>query len=153
MITFSTEPWDLIKLEILPLWQEHHAAIADPDDAGYVPLDPDWAKYQATADRGALHITAARDRGALVGYAFAFIETGLHYKSTLFGHFDLYWMAPGARGHWVGIRLFKEVERAMKARGVQKMTNARKIWHDTGPIFRRLDWRDVEVRSTKWIGV
>lgn len=152
MITFATEPWSLIRNEVMPLWIEHHKEIADPADIGYVPLDPDWGRYQNMADRGSLHITAARASGVLVGYAFIVVETGLHYKSTLFGHWDIYWLSPSSRGHWVGVRLFAEVERAMKARGVVKMTNARKLWHDVGPIFRRLGWTDTEVHATKWIG-
>lgn len=154
MITFATEPWDQIKNEILPLWKEHHADVADPEDDGRIPLDPDWAKYQRLADIGSLHITAARDSGRLVGYAFVVVETGLHYRTLLFGHWDLYWISPSARksNFWTGVKLFREVEKAMRARGVMKMTNRRKFWRDVGPIFRRLGWTDTEIHSTKWIG-
>lgn len=152
MITFATESWTDIKREIMPLFQEHYANIADPLDKDRIPLDPDWEEYQRSADLGILHITAARESGKLVGYAVAFVKRGLHYKSTLFGNWDLYWIDPKARGHWVGVRLFREVERALKARGVVKMTNARKIWQDNEPIFRRLKWRDYEIASSKWIG-
>lgn len=153
MITFATEPWDSVKTEVLQLWIVHHAEIADRDDADSIKLDPDWEKYQAAANRGALHITAARERGILIGYAFVFCETGLHYKSTLFGHFDLYYVRPQNRGHWRGVRLFRETERALRARGCMKMTAGRKIWHDAAPIFRRLGWKDTEILSTKWIGI
>lgn len=152
MITFATEPWDAIKHEILPLARQHWAEVSDPDDAKRMPLDPDWDEYQAAADRGMLHITAARERGELVGYAFVFIKRGLHYRNTLFGHFDLYWIAAAARGPMIGVRLFREVERVLKTRGVQKMTNRRKLWLDTGPIFRRCGWKDDEIGSSKWIG-
>jgi hypothetical protein len=40
----------------------------------------------------------------------------------------------------------------MVARGVQKMTSRRKLWLDTGSIFRRCGWKDDEVGSSKWIG-
>jgi len=152
LITYSTEPWDEIKLEILPLWQSHWAEISDPEDADYIPLDPDWDEYQASADCGILHITAARSSGALVGYAFVFVKRGLHYKSTLLAHFDLYWVEPAMRGPWVGVRLFQEVERAMRARGVMKMTNRCKTWCDVSPIFARLGWKQDEAGFSKFIG-
>ena len=152
-MTFATEPWNAIKREILPLWREHWLEVSDPDDRERMPLDPDWDKYQALADLGMLHITTVRDRGQLVGYAFVVIERGLHYRTVLFGHFDLYWIDPTARGQlWLGVRLFHEVERVMRERGVKKMTNRRKLWLDTGPIFRRCGWRDDEIGSSKWIG-
>lgn len=152
MIVFCTEPWTSIRREIMPLWIVHHKEIADQADVGYITLDPDWTKYSALADRGSLHITAARKSGVLVGYIFAVVETGLHYRSTLFAHIDLYWIDPERRGDWAGVRMFREFERAMRARGVVKLTGGRKLWMDTGPIFRRLGWKDDEVRSSKWIG-
>lgn len=152
MLTFATESFHDVRDEIAPLWARHYAAISDSLDAARIPLNPDLKLYQSEADAGHLHITAARQTGKLIGYAFVFCKTGLHYKSTLFGHWDLYWIDPACRGHFVGVRLFNEVERAMKARGVKKMTNTRKLWHDTGPIFRRLGWHDCEILATKWIG-
>lgn len=152
MITFATEPWSQIRQEIYPLWVEHHAAIADPEDKDRVELSPDWDRYDREAAAGTLHITAAREAGRLVGYVFVFVQPGLHYSTTLFGHWDLYWVSPGSRGHWVGVRLFEAVKKALKARGVVEMTNRRKIWHDTGPIFRRTGWHDTEIASTIWIG-
>jgi len=152
-VTFATEPWNAIRREILPLWQAHWWEVSDPDDYERMPLDPDWDEYQASADRGILHITAARERGELVGYAFVFVKRGLHYRTILFGHWDLYWIGKGARGQsWLGVRLFREVERAMIARGVQKMTSRRKLWLDTGSVFRRCGWADDEIGSSKWIG-
>jgi GNAT superfamily N-acetyltransferase len=152
VITFSTEPWNEIKHEILPLWHAHWLEVADPLDRERIPLDPDWDEYQASADRGILHITAARQGGVLVGYAFVFVKRGLHYKSTLMANFDLYWVDPKARGAMVGVRLFREVERAMRSRGVVKMRSARKFWLDTGPVFARCGWVDDEIGSSKWIG-
>lgn len=152
MITFATESWVDIKQEIYPLWIEHHAAIADPDDVGRVELSPNWDRYDRAALSGILHITAGRELGKLVAYAFVFVEPGFHYSTTLFGHWDLYWVSPSSRGHWAGIKLFESVKAAMKARGVVKMTNRRKICHDTGAIFRRTGWKDTEIASTIWIG-
>lgn len=153
MVVFASEPWDAVKHEILPLWQAHWREVSDPDDRDRMPLDPDWDKYQRLADLGMLHITTVRDRGELIGYAFVVIERGLHYRTVLFGHFDLYFISPARRGHsWLGVRLFREVESAMCARGVQKMTNRRKFWLDTSSIFRRCGWKDDEIGSSKWIG-
>ncbi len=153
MITFSTEGWDDIKHEILPLWCAHWWEVSDPDDRERMPLDPSWAKYQALSDLGMLHITVARDCGKIVGYYFSVVEFGMHYQTIMFGHCDIYWIDPAVRGHlWLGVRLFREVESVMRERGVQKMTNRRKLWLDTGSIFRRCGWKDDEIGSSKWIG-
>jgi hypothetical protein len=153
VISFATEPWDAVKREILPLWQAHWLEVSDPDDRERMPLDPDWDKYQTLADFGMLHITTVRSEGALVGYAFVVVERDLNHRTVLFGHYALYWVSPAVRGQlWLGVRLFREVEMAMRARGVQKMTNARKLWLDTGPVFRRCGWKDDEIGSSKWIG-
>jgi GNAT superfamily N-acetyltransferase len=154
VITFATEDWRDIVIPILALWKLHHTEVADPRDVERIPLDPDWEKYQTLADRGCLHVTGVRENGLLVGYAFVVVDTGLHYRTTLFGHWDLYFVLPEARARnrWIGVKLFREVESVMRARGVKKMTNRRKTWLDTGPIFRRLGWRDDEIGSSKWIG-
>lgn len=152
MITFVTEPWDDIRHEILPLWLQHHAVVADPDDFERIPPDPDWAKYQAAADKGCLQILAARDRGELVGYVFMLIDTHLHYRSTLCAFLDLYWISPDKRGHMMGVRMFRAVEAACVARGVKKMFGGTKLWLDARAIFHRCGWKEAELAHTKWIG-
>lgn len=152
MITFAVEPWSDIKHEILPRWQEHHADVADRDDADRIPLDPDWAKYESADERGQLQILAGRERGELVGYVFAFIDTHLHYRTTLCAFTDIYWVRSSHRGHWTGVRMFRAHEAACRARGVVKLFGGHKIWLDVGPIFRRCGWKETERCQTKWIG-
>ena len=152
MITFGLEPWEKVKAEILPLWRLHHADVADPEDVHRIPLDPDWAKYQTAADRGVLQVICGRDQSELVGYVFAFVDTHLHYKSTLCAYVDLYWIRRDKRGHFNGVRMFRAMEKACKARGVKKLFGGTKLWLDASAVFRRCGWKETERLSTKWIG-
>lgn len=150
MISFCTESWSQVRHEIAPLWQRHHDELVQDKDR--VPLAPDLAKYQAQDTAGSLHIVTARRRGALVGYVVAIVETHLHYRRTLCAFFDLYYLLPEHRAGWAGVRLFIEAERALKARGVQKLFSGTKLWQDASPIFERLGWVETERLFTRWIG-
>lgn len=150
MITFETESWDAIRDEIAPLWRLHYEEIASDRDR--IPLAPDYVKYQRYSDCGQLHITVAREGGRMVGYAFALVDTALHYATTLCGFYDLYWLEPERRKGMAGIMLLKETEKALKARGVRKIFTGTKVWKDVGPLFERMGWQETERLFTKWVG-
>ena len=158
MVTFTTEQWDAIKLENHSRsGKRTGSGVSDPDDRERMPLDPDWDEMTKPSPiSGMLHITTVRAKGELVGYAFAVVERGMHYRTVRCSVTStLYFISPEVRGQlWLGVGLFREVEqKSMLARGVKKMTNRRKLWLDTGPIFRRCGWKeDDEVGSSKWIG-
>lgn len=151
MITFAVEPWHLVKAEIRPCWEEHYYEVADATDHERMPLDPDWAKYDQAAADHRLQILVGRQRGRIVAYVFFFVDTHLHYKSTLCAFMDLYWVKPNVRGHWVGVWMFRAFEAECRRRGVKKMFGGTKMWLDVSPIFSRLGWRHVEQNHTKWI--
>lgn len=150
MLTYVVEPWATVRGEIGPLWRRHYAEIAA--DQQRIALDPDFARYSASAANGSLHIVVAREAGQMVGYVFAFVETHLHYRSTLCGFYDIYWLAPEARKGSAGVKLLKEAERTLKARGVKKIFTGTKLWKDVGRIFERHGWNETERLYSKWIG-
>jgi GNAT superfamily N-acetyltransferase len=63
----------------------------------------------------------------------------LHYKSTLHGLVDLYYLLPAYRKGRAGIRLFQEAERALRAWGVVKLQTATKL-HAHLDMSRLLAW-------------
>lgn len=143
----DVEPWTYVRAHIAPLWRRHYAEIADHR----IPLDPDWTWYDAMARADRLHVVTVRLRGVLIGYLFAIVGPHPHYRSTLFAAFDLFWLDPAHRRGWTGVRLFREAERTLRARGVRKLVSHMKLAHDVAPIFARLGWDETERVHTKYL--
>jgi L-amino acid N-acyltransferase YncA len=139
---YAVERWRDLKAEMLPLLQRHWREIALNHEA--VPLDIDHERYDALDEGGALHIVTVRRAGVLIGYHVAIVSTHLHYKSTLHGITDVYYIAPEARHGVTGMRLFQWVEREMKALGVRKLFTATKLHLDQGALFEHLGYQPVE---------
>lgn len=150
MISFKVENWEDVKSEAAPLWPLHW------DEVGQnkikMQLNPDLDKLDALNARGMLHIVIAREDGRLVGYHASIIDTLIHYKNVLAAKGDLYWLAPEYRKGATGIRLLREVEKTLKARGVQVMYDVTKLYLDHGKIFERLGYKPIERNYSKWIG-
>src|ERR1700678_2866284 len=117
-LSFCVETWEEVWGELGPLLLQHWLEVARDRDK--VPLDTDWEAYANLAKLGQLHILGIRHLGQLVGYAAAFVRPHLHYKSTLHGFTDVYWLMPIYRTWTNGVKLFAEFERSLTARGVVK---------------------------------
>lgn len=142
MITFQQEAFSDIRDEIWPLWQLHYDEIAE--DKERVPLDPDWQKYERLDLCGNLLIITARRDDELIGYVFTFIDTHLHYRTTIFGQFDLYYLRPDARGGRTALRMFQAVEQRLAEMGAVKVFGNTKLAHDHSRLFRAMGWREAE---------
>lgn len=142
MISCMTEDWSMCRDEIMAYWPQHWEELAL--DKAAVPLDPDVEAYENHAANGALHCVVVRQDGAVVGYHLTIVSTHLHYKSTLCGFTDIYWLRPDCRQGWTGVNMFKEVMRSLKARGVKKIYSGTKKHMDAGAIFERLGWTEAE---------
>jgi N-acetylglutamate synthase-like GNAT family acetyltransferase len=146
---YRVERWKHLRGEMLPLLVRHWREIAL--NHADVPLEIDEAKYAELDEIGALHIVTARRNGLLIGYHVAIVSGHLHYKSTLHGITDVYWLAPECRHGVTAMRLFQAVERELKAVGVRKLFTATKLHLDQGPLFERLGYRPVERLYAKLI--
>ncbi|RZI60692.1 MAG: GNAT family N-acetyltransferase [Pseudomonas sp.] len=142
MSQYAVERWRDLKAEMLPLLTRHWREIAL--NHADVPLDIDHDQYDALDESGALHILTVRQEGKLIGYHVAIVSGHLHYKSTLHGITDVYWIAPERRHGVTGMRMFQAVERELKAIGVRKLFTATKLHLDQGPLFERLGYKPVE---------
>jgi hypothetical protein len=150
MITYAVEPWSSVQAEMAPLWVKHYEEVALNRDK--MPLDPDFANYDAMEQLGMLHIVVARKEGQIVGYHFTLVRPHLHYVSTLCGMTDIYWIAPENRTGRTPLRLFQFVESTLKARGVKKLFTGTKKSLDAGPLFEFMGWHPAETLYTKYIG-
>lgn len=149
-LTFQVESWyDCVK-EMAQLWPMHWEEVAQTKDK--VPLDVHFEAYELMVQTGELLVLTARHQGVLVGYYWGIIRPHLHYKSTLHGFTDLFFLHKDFRMGMNGLLLIKAYEEAMRARGVKKLFAASKLLHDKTPIFQRLGWTPVETVYSKWIG-
>ena len=142
LITFHTEAWPDALPEIERHWPNHWREVAIHQDE--IPLEPDYDEYARMHRIGALHLTVARNRGAVVGYATAILRRHLHYRSSLTAFFDLYYLRPANRHGMTGVRLLQHVENAMRARGVQRIFTGTKVTLDMSRIFNRLGYTETE---------
>lgn len=150
MITCQTEAWADARAEIVGYWPAHYEEIAR--DKEKIPLAPDFRAYDTFGASGELHVVTVRKDGALVGYHLSLVRPHLHYTTTLCAFVDIYWLRPDCRKGMAGVKLFKEAERSLKARGVKKVFTGTKLALDAGRIFERLGWHETERLFTKYIG-
>lgn len=146
---YAVERWRDLKREMLPLLVRHWREVAL--NHADVPLDIDEARYAQLDEAKALHIVTARRNGLLIGYHVAIVSPHLHYKSTLHGITDVYWIAPECRHGVTAMRMFQAVERELKALGVRKLFTATKLHLDQGPLFERLGYKPTERLYAKLI--
>ena len=149
MIEFEIAPYSVLREEIKPLIIDHWQEIAL--DKETVKLDPDWDEYDRLAEAGQLHLLTARENGVLVGYYVGIVKPHLHYKNSLMAFNDVLYIKPTHRQGMTGVRLFKEIERTLKERGVEKMFMNTKEHHNFGVILERLGYRKTETIYTKVI--
>lgn len=150
MISFKVEAWKDIKNEVSSLLQLHWEEIGQ--NKIKMKLNFDVEKFELLDSRGMIHIVAVRNDEKLIGYHASIIDTLLHYKHVLAAKGDAYWLAPEFRKGTIGIKLLKEVERTLRARGVQVIYDITKLYFDHGAIFERLGYKPIERVYSKWIG-
>jgi len=117
-----------------------------------VPLDPQYSVYLDRDAAGQILLVTLRHDGAIVGYFVGFVTLALHYQTCLTLTMDIFYVLPEYRGAGGGFTLFKEVERAAKARGVQRMFVGSKCHKDASWLFEKLGYEEVERFYCLWMG-
>ena len=100
---------------------------------------------------GILHVTTVRLDGELIGYAVMIVQGHLHYKSTLHAFEDLYFVKKEHRKGRIGIKLFSELERHLKEKGVKKIIMGTKVYSDNSKLLEHFDYKCTEKVYTKLI--
>lgn len=150
MITYQLESVTSIRLEGKALLWEHYDEVALYRDA--IPLDPDWGKYEYMEQESSLVAVGARDDGRLIGYSVFFLNWHIHYKRSLYAANDVLFLEKAYRTKSsAGIRLIKESEKMLRARGVERILFHVKLDHDFRKILHRLGYFDEEVIVGKLI--
>lgn len=128
--------------EIQPLYKRHYDEIAEVK--GVAPLDPDYKRYLSMDAEGRLLTVTVRKDGELVGYFKAVIENSLHYRTTIYGITDIFFIDKEYRGGGTGKALFAFVIEEMKRRGVQVFFCAYKTKHGHKNLFESLGFTEIE---------
>ena len=156
-LTYQIEDAFAALPEMQRLLEKHYDEVAVLQDK--IPLDPDYDRYRMLHAAGALHLVTVRADGELVGYHLSIVSRHLHYKSTIVANDDLFFLKPEHRRGYTGVRLFKEVEKSLREKGVQVITSRAKrhvkvgyIQSTVGRILEALGFREFERTYIKWIG-
>lgn len=143
---FGWERFHTIAHELPPLFLEHWRELALNKDT--IPLDPDWDRYYAEDVAGILRVLTARvPSGELVGYVFLKIGPHQHYKTTIWGLVDIYWIDPLYRQGWTGVRLFKTLIKDAKTMGVINLllgTKTHFMENRVTKLLQRLGFKPIE---------
>lgn len=151
MLTCHVESLTQRLEELKPLLPAHFAELALNQDK--VPLDPQYEIYLERDRCGEVVFVTVRELGELVGYYVGFVAPGLHYGGCLTCTTDIFWIRPDKRGQALpGARLFREVERELRRRGVQRWFTGSKLKADASALFQFLDFEPVETYYSKWLG-
>jgi hypothetical protein len=144
MTTFQRETlYDVID-EVGPLLEMHYQELTLNKDK--IKLDPIWDRYVSLANSHLLEIYTARDEGKLVGYSAFFVQSHIHYSSTVVASNDVLFLHIDARKKpTVGIRLIKFCEQQLKDKGVHKITFHAKLTNELRTILNRMGYADEEI--------
>lgn len=120
---------------------------------GRFPLSPQYGEYLRRDAAGQALFVSLREDGKLCGYFVGFVTFGLHYETCLTLSPDIFYTVPEHRNGSpkAAIKLFREVEREARRRGVKLWTVGDKVKHPCGPLFKFLGFEPFEVIHAKWI--
>lgn len=107
---------------LLPLLEEHWNESAK--NKHLMILKPDIEKYKLFEQLGAIITLFAYVEDKIVGYSCNIIQPHMHYSDLICAYNDVLFVAKEYRNSPLGIRLIKETEKAVKAKGVKLL-----LWH------------------------
>lgn len=148
--TFAVETLEQCLLDMSSLWHLHWEEIALDKDK--ILLEPDIETFQMLENAGSLQTVTARNDGKLIGYHVAVVRNHLHYKSSLTGYVDMYFIHPEYRKGRTGLNMFKFAEKALRERGCQRIYTGTKLHKDMGRLLEYMGHRETERLYVKYIG-
>jgi hypothetical protein len=148
-LLYQTETWNVfLRRELQELVERQWREIAL--DRDQIPLDVAWERYDS-AEPGNVLVSTVRtvERGNLVGWYMNVVGPHPHYQQTTFAFLDQYYLMPEYRKENTAVRLFLEMERAMRERGVKQMVSISKLHVDSSKLFDFMKWRKTGITYTK----
>jgi hypothetical protein len=143
MITYQLEKFVDVYPEVLGLLALHWEEVALNKDI--IKLEPDVEMYKQHERDGALHLLTVRENGVIIGYHCSIVKPHLHYASSLTAFVDVYFVDPKKRDMpRVAMRMFKEAEKTLAQRGVQRISASTKIHLDKSSLLVHLGFSEAE---------
>jgi len=150
-LVFSSERFDSVITELMPLLSQHYKEIAWKQDK--ITLNPNFDHYRILEANGVLRMYIAREDGAVVGYAVFFVTQNLHYQDVKQAQSDVFYVEPSRRGAMVGQKLLRDyAESELKLEGVKVITLHIKCDHDWHKLAEYWGYEWTERNMQKWIG-
>lgn len=149
MVTVQTERWLQIQNEIEGVAAYHWRDLAL--DKLLFKRDLDHEAYRTLETLGRLHVVVARDGMKLVGYVVCFVMPHhLHYMSSgSVALADMYYLMRDYRKGGLGVRMFREMERGLKQRGVIRAHMSCKVHEDHTKLFEGMGWTLTDLTFSK----
>lgn len=148
MTTIQVERWATFYPDGKNIFPEHHRHLALHQEE--IPLAIDEEKYEVLDRTGILLIMTARSEGELIGYWLWFLMPHPHYRTTLMGLTDMYFVLPKYR-NGVGARLLMASEAELKRRGARKAITSCKAHEDHREFLERAGWELSDYTMVKLI--
>lgn len=149
MIVSNVETFAGFLEELKPILPSHYEELALEKDK--VPLDPQYEVYLQKEKQGEVIVVTLRETNKLIGYFIGFVAPGLHYKTCLTCHMDIFYVVKEWRGHGAGFILFRAVEEELKRRKVQRMYVGSKLHNDCSFLFEKLGYKLIENTYSVWL--
>ncbi len=146
MTTYCVEKLADCRAELEGLLPLHWQEIARDRDNPKFQLKPDWKTYHQLEEMGQLWIMVCRIDGKMVGYLIGFVRRQLHYADSLAFNADIFYLLPEHRKGRIGLELFRQAEKALRRRGVDKMyLGSKSAEHlDRSKLFLHLGFERIE---------
>lgn len=149
-ITYQVEPFKMVSDELAKLLPDHYSEIAESKDD--ILLDPDYDQYHALAAARQLTIITVRDGEDLVGYFVIIVRPHIHYRHSLTGTTDIYYLKPELRGGEAGYNMFVFAIEEMKKCGVERFYIAYKVKKPYKKLFEKLGFTEIEHHFSIYLG-
>lgn len=146
MISFQIEDYTVVEPELQAIYPEHYEELTVSKN---FPLDPDYERYRKMSQMGILKLYTCRDDGVLIGYVVMIVGPGLHYKTCMVAHEDLYYLKKDYRKGRLGIKMFQYVEEELKKLGIDRVVMGTKVYSDNSRLLEYLGYRFYEKLYTK----
>lgn len=141
-LEFSVEAYSDAIEEMRLLYPAHWAELSHDRDT--LPLDVNYAGYEALEASGALLTAVARSEGVLVGYHLLVLKAPITSQESRMAYGSLLYIKPRFRKGFNGVRFLKYAEAACRNAGAKGVYISSTTRRPFGKLLERLGFAEVE---------
>lgn len=149
MLHYQVEDYELCEPELCAIYPRHYEELTSNPD---IPLRPRYDVYERLAANDMLLLVTVRDGSKMVGYFLGIVAPELHYETCLSCTTDIFFVEEDYRqrpGEWVGVRMFRTAEAALRQRGVMLWRAASKDHRPSTVLLRRMGFKPSDTSYSK----